>query len=154
MYLEKISRVDEVFLSIKPKLDDLFVQVILPQILIGKMQLNKPGCSSSTSSDAVITSYCYCQRGEEGYMVACGNPLRLCKWFHFWVRRANITTRGFMVLSRLHYCMPLTLLLFTIPCSRYTYTSLFTSQHSTCIPNLHVQVEFPWDGIGIIDFIN
>ena len=83
IHLERISRVDEVFLSIKPKLDDLFVQVILPQILTGKMQVNKPGCSSSTSSDAVIASYCYCQRGEEGYMVACDNPLCLREWFHF-----------------------------------------------------------------------
>ena len=88
IHIECITRREEVFLSMKPKLDEFFVRVVLPRVLTGQMdQENVPPSSSDHE-------YCYCCKGEEGDMVACDSPSCPYEWFHFKCVGLKSPTKG------------------------------------------------------------
>ena len=79
LHLEQIQYDTRFFSSIKPRLDDFFLDVILPAVPRGECA---DGDSESMSKKQ--KSYCYCQREEEyDDMIECENPSCTFVWFHF-----------------------------------------------------------------------
>ena len=80
LHLERIQYDTRFFSSIKPRLDDFFLDVILPAVLRGECA---DGDSESMSKKQK-SLYCYCQREEEyDDMIECENPSCSFVWFHF-----------------------------------------------------------------------
>lgn len=65
--------------TIKPALDAFFTNVLLPLLLTGRTHQEQSGSSQLLEQD----SYCWCNGGEEGTMVACDNKNCPRQWFHF-----------------------------------------------------------------------
>ena len=78
--------------AVKPKLEDFFVQCILPNLLVPHksstlilamdVNLSQP---TDNSAGAIIWQevFCYCQQGEDKRpMIGCDNPKYPYQWFH------------------------------------------------------------------------
>ena len=76
LYVERVKRDTEFYAKIKPKLDDFFVQVVLPCVLKGNE-------TRKENQDTQQVVYCYCRKGDVPPMVACDNPKCVIEWLHF-----------------------------------------------------------------------
>ena len=72
IHIERISFDDEMASEMVVKLNEFFIDVILPSILCGS--------SSVHSEDAEV--FCICRRGEFGKMIECDSPWCEIGWFH------------------------------------------------------------------------
>jgi hypothetical protein len=89
IHVKRILQDSAHFSKTKPALDSFFIKVLLPILLTGKSA--GPGESQSPKTDAPTTdvacaspaTYCWCEGGESGKMVACDNPQCTIEWFHF-----------------------------------------------------------------------
>ena len=80
LHLERIEHDKLFFSSIKPRLDNFFLDVILPAVLRGE----STDSDSKTLSKKKKPLYCYCQREDEyDDMIECDNPACTFGWFHF-----------------------------------------------------------------------
>lgn len=73
IHIERILQDNEHFDCVKPKLDALIVNCILPLVLCGPTKdahATKENVPTNQNDDV----YCYCRRGEYGKMVVCDNP--------------------------------------------------------------------------------
>ena len=106
MHVERIARNEHFFNMFAPKLEEVFFQYILPEVMTKNLLASdKPGSSSSSSptrpsnypppppvhpstppssppSDA-DRIYCVCEQKEFGTMIACDSPTCPIEWFHF-----------------------------------------------------------------------
>ena len=74
--IERILKDQAFFDGVREKLNEFFVKVILPRILIGRI-------TESSEKESDGDTFCFCQKGEFGQMVACDNPACKIEWFHF-----------------------------------------------------------------------
>lgn len=77
LHIERISRDTAFFGAMSLKLEQFFIQVILPRVLCG------PDKESYTHPSELTGIFCYCRKGEVGPMVLCDNPGCKYGWFQF-----------------------------------------------------------------------
>lgn len=93
MHIERIESDPSCFQCMVPKLQQFFVQCVLPVVLRGSLsdqgtsQDNKENESNSVKPPAkkrkTVPVYCFCRKKEFGRMIACDNPTCPYEWFHF-----------------------------------------------------------------------
>ena len=95
MIIDRVRRNKEFFDAISPKLKEIFINYICPEILARKLQQPPSSASSAAQvtthedeshelcDDDVGSEYCFCRQGEYGSMIACDAPNCPIEWFHF-----------------------------------------------------------------------
>ncbi len=78
--------------EVKPHLDHFFLSVVLPKLMCGDLD-NKENADPKQQTSAEPT-YCYCQRGESGHMIACDNQSCKIEWFHFECVQLKVPPNG------------------------------------------------------------
>ena len=91
MHVERILSEPAYFDDTKPALDTFFLTVLLPLLLTGRRQLpeessnrvSQQGNHPNHTAHQDLPTYCWCNGGDMGQMVACDNPNCPREWFHF-----------------------------------------------------------------------
>ena len=78
--IERMYRDRCFFADVLKVLKTFFVQVILPRVLAGKYVTST---DKETSHSQEKSTFCFCEKGEFGDMIACDNPSCIIEWFHF-----------------------------------------------------------------------
>lgn len=77
IFIERIKFDHQFFEEMEAKLQRFFVSVIFPRVLCG-------GTSTISAHPSEASGiYCYCQKGEIGYMILCDSPSCRYGWFHY-----------------------------------------------------------------------
>ena len=83
IHVERILQDSTHFAEIKPALDSVFIKIILPALLTGKLICSRGTETLTQVCHTSSATYCWCRGEEVGRMVACDNPQCSIEWFHF-----------------------------------------------------------------------
>ena len=83
IHIDRILPDSDHFSVTKPLLDALFVTVLLPILLTGKLAQEKETSPQREELRSATQTFCWCCRGEEGRMVAYDNSHYKIIWFYF-----------------------------------------------------------------------
>ena len=78
IHMERIKRDEQFFKAISPKLENIFINYVLPELLTRRLE-GARNADKTTEQD----KFCICNRGEFGTMIACDGPNCKITWFHF-----------------------------------------------------------------------
>ena len=83
VHIELIVRDDDSWGDVVPAATRFFKMGILPE-LVGKHFTKPPQdlTKYQMETDDSTEKWCYCQKGESGHMIQCGNATCQFKWFH------------------------------------------------------------------------